>query len=56
MEDIIKVIADNGISVVCVAYMIYFQSVTMRDVVKALGAITERLTVIEAKIEGPREA
>lgn len=51
MEDIIKVIADNGISVVCVGYLIYFQSVTMRDMLTALNSITERLAKIEEKID-----
>lgn len=51
MENIIKVIADNGISIVCVAYMIYFQLTTMKDVTKTLTKIEENLILINQKLK-----
>lgn len=51
MEDLISLITNNGIGVVCVAYLIYFQSTTMKSMVKALNNINDRLTIIEEKIE-----
>lgn len=57
MEEIIKLIVDNGISVACVGYLMYFQLVTMRDIsttmketVIALNNVNERLLDIEKKI------
>lgn len=47
MEGLIKLIVDNGISVVCVGYLIYFNLTTMKDLVTALNNINIRLTVIE---------
>lgn len=51
MENLVKIISSNGIGVVCVAYLIYFQSTTMREMLKTLSSINERLTIIEEKIE-----
>ena len=51
MEDIINLITNNGIGIVCVAYLIYFQSTTMKSMLKTLGTINERLTIIENKID-----
>ena len=50
MEDLIKLLVDNGLSVVCVAYLIYFQLTTMKEMLKTLGSINERLTIIESHI------
>ena len=50
MEELIKVIADNGISIVCVAYLIYFQSTTMKQMLDTLSSINTRLAIIENKI------
>jgi formate/nitrite transporter FocA (FNT family) len=51
MENLIEIISSNGIGVVCVAYLIYFQSTTMKEMIKTLNTINERLTIIEEKIE-----
>lgn len=51
MEDLIKIIADNGISIVCVAYMIYFQLTTMKDVTKTLTKMEENLILINQKLK-----
>ena len=50
VEELIKLLVDNGISVVCVAYLIYFQLTTMKEILKTLGSINERLTIIESHI------
>ena len=52
MDNLIKLIVDNGLSVVCVAYLIYFQSTTMNSMLTTLNSINERLTIIETKIDG----
>ena len=36
MEALIKLLTENGIAIVCVAYLIYFQLTTMKDVLKTL--------------------
>lgn len=51
MEEIIQAIANYGMGVVCVAYMIYFQNTTMKEMLHTLGTINERLTLIEDKLE-----
>jgi hypothetical protein len=51
MEDIIQLITNNGIGIVCVAYLIYFQSTTMKSMESILNAIEQRLSVIEDKLE-----
>lgn len=51
IEDLVKLVVDNGLSVICVAYMIYFQSTTMKEMLSALTAINLRLTTIETKLE-----
>ena len=51
MEGLIKLLVDNGISVVCVAYLIYFQSTTMKNMLAVQNLINERLARIEAKLD-----
>jgi len=51
VEELIKLIVDNGMSVVCVAYLIYFQSTTMKEMLNTLNSINERLTIIETSIK-----
>lgn len=50
MEEIINLLTNNGIGVVCVAYLIYFQSTTMREMLNTLNSINNRLTAIETTI------
>ena len=52
MADLVKIIADNGIAIVCVAYLIYFQSTTMKEMTRTLQEISNKLAVIEDKING----
>lgn len=50
MEDLINLIMNNGIGVVCVGYLIYFQNSTMKEILNTLQAISIRLTKIEDKV------
>ncbi len=50
MTDLITLITNNGIGVVCVAYLIYFQATTMKTMQETLNAINNRLASIEDKI------
>lgn len=56
MQELINLLVNNGIGVVCVAYMIYFQSTTMKKLTenmeennKVLQSIDIRLSEIEKK-------
>ena len=51
MEEIINLLTNNGIGIVCVAYLIYFQSTTMKSIENVLHAVEQRLCVIEDKLE-----
>ena len=51
MEEIIQAVANYGMGVVCVGYMIYFQNTTMKEMLHTLGTINERLSIIEEKLE-----
>lgn len=58
MEEIIQAIANYGVGVICVAYLIYFQSTTMKDMnntlvkmIETLNGINTRLSIIEDKLE-----
>lgn len=56
MQELINLIVNNGIGVFCVAYLIYFQNTTMKDISKnmeennkVLQSIDVRLSEIEKK-------
>lgn len=51
MNDLIQLIINNGIGVVCVAYMIYFQLTTMKEMNKTLTEITTSLKLMNQDIE-----
>lgn len=51
MGDLVKLITENGISVICVAYMIYFSLTTMRDMNKTLTTMTATLQSISDRLE-----
>lgn len=55
MEDVVKLITDNGIGIVCVAYLIYFQLTTMRDITNVLNAIKETLAKTEVRLQNIEE-
>lgn len=58
MSDIITLIVNNGLGVVCVAYLLYFQNTTMRKLTEnqdktnlLLESMTNRLEQLEEKID-----
>lgn len=51
MEEVIQLLSNYGLGVVCVGYMIYFQNTTMKEMLHTLGTINERLSIIEEKLE-----
>lgn len=51
MNDLVTLISNNGIGIVCVAYLMYFQSTTMKEMQNILHAINDRLTKIEDKLD-----
>lgn len=58
MEELVKLITDNGIGLVCVAVMIYDHFVNQNKIVDVMGKMTEalnsvssRLTKIETKLD-----
>lgn len=58
MEELVNIIAQNGIGVVCVAFMIYFISTTLKqnnetlvEIQKTLVALTSRLSDLEAEVK-----
>lgn len=55
MEELINMLMNNGIGVVCVAYLIYFQSTTMKEMLTTLNSINNRLTAIETTLETKEE-
>ena len=50
MVDVVNLLTNNGIGIVCVAYLIYFQSTTMKDMLDTLNNISDRLISIELKL------
>ena len=58
MENILNYIFQYGVGTLCVAYLIYFQSTTMKDMnntlvkmIETLNGINTRLSIIEDKLE-----
>lgn len=58
MEDIVNLITQNGIGVICVGFMIYFISTTLKemnlilnDVKNTLVAIESSLTTLTSRVE-----
>lgn len=50
MQELINLLTNNGIGIVCVAYLIYFQNTTMKSMLETLTSIDKRLLLIEDKI------
>ena len=51
MVDIVNLSTNNGIGIVCVAYLIYFQNSTMKEILSTLTGINTRLAIIEDRME-----
>lgn len=50
MEELINLITQNGIGVICVAFMIYFINTTMKDNNKILDDMQKTLVAINANL------
>lgn len=51
MEELVKLITENGISVVCVCFMIYYILTTSRENNKILTTMTATLQSISDRLE-----
>ena len=51
MSDLIQLIVNNGIGVVCVGYMIYFQLTTMREMNNTMQEVSTSLKLMNQDIE-----
>lgn len=58
MNEILEAIFNYGVGFACVAYLIYFQMTTMKDLnntqikmIETLNGIDTRLSIIEDKLE-----
>lgn len=50
MEELINLITNNGIGVICVAFMIYFINTTMKDNNKILDEMQKTLVAINTNL------
>lgn len=55
MGDLIQLIVNNGIGVVCVGYMIYFQLTTMKEMNKTMNEVSTSLKLMNQDIEEIKE-
>lgn len=51
MGDLIQLIVNNGIGVVCVGYMIYFQLTTMKEMNNTMQEVSTSLKLMNQDIE-----
>lgn len=51
IKTLIDYVAQYGLGVVCVMYLIYFQNTTMKEMLNTLNGINTRLSIIEDKLE-----
>lgn len=51
MSDLIQLIVNNGIGVVCVAYLIYFQATSMKQMNNTLNEVSTSLKLMNQDIE-----
>lgn len=50
MNELIKIIADNGIAIVCVAYLIYFQHTTMSNMIETLIVMKDDIKELKTDV------
>ena len=55
VKTLIDYVVQNGLGVVCVIYLIYFQITTMKEMLNTLSSINTRLAIIEDKMENKKE-
>ena len=52
LEEIIKLVTDNGIAIACFIVMIFDHVRTQEQIVEAMNKMTETLTSIDIRIQG----
>lgn len=52
LEEIIKLVTDNGIAIACFIVMIFDHVRTQEQIVEAMNKMTETLTSIDVRIQG----
>lgn len=55
MEEIITLITNNGIGVVCVGYLIFFQHFTMSKISSAMVDMTNILGIMKNELQDMKE-
>lgn len=55
MSDLIELIVNNGIGIVCVAYLIFFNLTTMKEMNKTMTEISTSLKLMNQDIEEIKE-
>lgn len=50
MEEIVNLMMNNGLGIACVAYLIWFQSTTMKEMQSTLNNINTNLTSMNERI------
>ncbi|MCQ2737366.1 MAG: hypothetical protein MJ224_02040 [archaeon] len=50
MEELLNIFSNYGTSAVCIAYLIYFQATTMKEMLSTLNSMNTRLSIIESKM------
>ena len=51
MTDLINVLTENGIGIICVAYLIYFQNNTMSKMIETLDTIKDDIKDLKENVE-----
>ena len=51
VQDIIDLVINNGLGVVCVIYMIYFQMTTMKEMSQTISKMNTSLELITDRLE-----
>lgn len=46
MEELVKLMVDNGLSVICVAFLMYYLLINQKETVKTLNEISKTLVAI----------
>lgn len=52
MTELIELISNNGIAVVCVGYLIYFQSTTMKSISETLASLSTNISIMNERLTG----
>ena len=51
MEDIVNIIANYGIGVVCIIYFMYFNNTTMKQLLETVNKVNESLILFNERLE-----